>query len=221
MYARQHGFTLASLYYWRRKLNLSTGAGDDGAADKFVALRVLDAVAGVATGTCTLVLHADNGAAQKAHMLKSKLEPLGITQSHSRPGVSYDNAHIEAWSRTCKYALGYQPHGFEDIDLARQWVLTFVTWYNGEHLHSGLSFVTPEQRHGGVADAVLQQRREVSAPEHHPLRWKRPPRAWQVADEVCLNPPPKLDQRHAARHDPQIDYEAMSAKKTRHAGLSN
>ena len=74
-----------------------------------------------------LVLHADNGAAQKAHTLKAKLETLGITPSHSRPGVSDDNAHIEAWFRTCKYAPGYPPHGFEDIDLARQWVLTFVT----------------------------------------------------------------------------------------------
>lgn len=51
-----------------------------------------------------LVLHADNGAAQKAHTLKSKLETLGITPSHSRPSVSHDNAHIEAWFRTCKYA---------------------------------------------------------------------------------------------------------------------
>ena len=147
-----------------------------------------------------LVLHADNGAAQKAHTLKSKLETLGITPSHSRPGVSDDNAHIEAWFRTCKYAPGYPPNGFENIELARQWVLKFVTWYNGEHLHSGLSFVTPEQRHSGVADAVLRQRREVyaQARERHPLRWKRPPRAWQVADEVWLNPPSKLDQRRAA-----------------------
>jgi len=79
-------------------------------------------------------------------------------------------------------------------------VLKFVTWYNGEYLHSRLSFVTPEQRHSGVADAVLLQRREVyaQARERHPLLWKRSPRAWQVAEEVWLNPPSKLDQRHAA-----------------------
>lgn len=147
-----------------------------------------------------LVLHADNGAAQKAHTLKSKLEMLGITPSHSRPGVSDDNAHIEAWFRTCKYAPGYPPNGFEDIELARQWVLKFVTWYNGEHLHSGLSFVTPEQRHSGLADDLLRQRREVyaQARERHPLRWKRPPRAWQLTSEVWLNPPSKLDRRRAA-----------------------
>lgn len=57
-----------------------------------------------------------------------------------------------------------------------------------------------EQRYSGVADAVLKQRREVyaQAREWHPLRWKRSPRAWQLADEVWLNPPSKLDQRHAA-----------------------
>jgi GNAT superfamily N-acetyltransferase len=84
--------------------------------------------------------------------------------------------------------------------MARQWVLKFVTWYNGVHLHSGLSYVTPEQRHSGLATAVLQQRQAVyaQARERHPLRWKRPPRAWQVAKEVWLNPPSKHDQRHAA-----------------------
>jgi len=147
-----------------------------------------------------LVLHADNGAAQKAHTLKSKLETLGITPSRSRPGVSDDNAHIEAWFRTCKYVPGYPQNEFADIELAWQWVLKFVTWYNGEHLHNGLSFVTPEQRHSGVADAVLRQRREVyaQARERHPLRWKRPPRAGQVADEIWLNPSSKIHQRRPA-----------------------
>jgi hypothetical protein len=76
--------------------------------------------------------------------------------------------------------------------MARQWVLKFVTWYNGEHLHSGLSFVTPEQRHSGVADAVLKQRREVytRARERHPLRWKLPPRARHVSRRHAASMPP-------------------------------
>ena len=151
-------------------------------------------------GEKPLVLHADNGAAQKAHTLKSKLEMLGITPSHSRPGVSDDNAHIEAWFRTCKYSPGYPPQGFEDIEMARQWVLKFITWYNGVHLHSGLSYVTPDQRHSGQADAILMQRQVVyaAARARHPLRWKRPPRAWQAPATVWLNTPSKLDQRRAA-----------------------
>lgn len=151
-------------------------------------------------GEKPLVLHADNGSAQKAHTLKSKLEMLGITPSHSRPGVSDDNAHIESWFRTCKYSPGYPPQGFADIELARQWVLKFVTWYNGVHLHSGLSYVTPEQRHSGRAEAILTQRQTVyaAARARHPLRWKRQPRAWQVPAKVWLNPPSKIDQQRAA-----------------------
>ena len=57
-YARKHGLTLASLYYWRRKLKLAGAAGDGAGAraNKFVALRVVDATDGGATGACALVL---------------------------------------------------------------------------------------------------------------------------------------------------------------------
>jgi transposase InsO family protein len=144
-----------------------------------------------------LILHADNGAAQTAHTLKSKLETLGITPSHSRPGVSDDNAHIEAWFRTCKYAPSYPSNGFATIEEARAWVLQFVTWYNGEHLHSALAYVTPEQRHSGQANAILTHRRAVyaAARAQHPLRWKRATRSWEVPDRVWLNPPSKQDQQ--------------------------
>ena len=54
VYERQHGLTLVSLYYWRRKLTRTTVTGADGAANQFVALRVVDMEVGAATGTCTL-----------------------------------------------------------------------------------------------------------------------------------------------------------------------
>jgi len=147
-----------------------------------------------------LILHADNGAPQKAYTLKAKLEALGITPSHSRPGVSDDNAHIEAWFRTCKYAPSYPPNGFATIDEARAWVLPFVTWYNGEHRHSALAFVTPEQRHTGVDRALLAQRQHLyaAARQRHPLRWKRNTRAWTAPTQVWLNPPSHVDMRNAA-----------------------
>lgn len=150
--------------------------------------------------TRPLVLHADNGAAQKAQTLRSKLESLGITPSHSRPGVSDDNAHIEAWFRTCKYAPSYPPNGFESIDKAREWVLRFVTWYNEKHLHSALAFVTPAQRHSGTDREILERRRQVyaQARERHPLRWKSEQRQWEAPGEVWLNPPPKAELKRAA-----------------------
>ena len=147
-----------------------------------------------------LVLHADNGAAQTSHTLKAKLEVLGIRPSHSRPGVSDDNAHIEAWFRTCKYAPSYPSKGFETIEQARAWTLQFVDWYNGTHRHSALAYVTPEQRHSGIANAVLARRREVyaAARQRQPLRWKRHARTWLAPNAVWLNPPSKQDQRLAA-----------------------
>lgn len=150
-----------------------------------------------------LILHADNGAAQTAHTLKSKLESLGITPSHSRPGVSDDNAHIEAWFRTCKYTPGYPANGFATIDEARAWVLRLVTWYNEQHLHSALTYVTPEQRHRGEDAAILERRRVVyaQARERHPLRWQRNVRPWDAAGPVWLNPPPKSEPGQAVGVD--------------------
>lgn len=147
------------------------------------------------------VLHADNGAAQKAHTLKAKLEALGIMPSHSRPGVSDDNAHIESWFRTMKYCPAYPPGGFADIDAARTWVLKFVTWYNQKHLHSGLCFVTPVQRHAGADKAILANRQQVyeQAKARRPDRWRgRKIRQWKNVDEVWLNPPSKQDLKLAA-----------------------
>lgn len=150
--------------------------------------------------TQPLILHADNGAAQTSYTLKAKLQALGITPSHSRPGVSDDNAHIESWFRTCKYAPGYPPGGFETITAARKWVMQFVTWYNGSHRHSGIAYVTPEQRHSGRSEALLAHRRAVyeAARQKHPLRWKRHTRLWQAPDQVWLNPPPPIDIKVAA-----------------------
>lgn len=59
-YARQHGLTLSSLYYWRRKLKLAALSEGSviSSANKFVALRVVAAAADSATAPCTLVLRS-------------------------------------------------------------------------------------------------------------------------------------------------------------------
>jgi transposase InsO family protein len=140
-----------------------------------------------------LILHADNGAAPTAYTLKAKLEALGIRPSHSRPGVSDDNAHIEAWFRTAKYRPGYPTRGFADLEAARAWALKLVNWYNGEHRHSAIGFVTPSERHSGEAPALFSKRRRVyeAARARNPGRWSRGVRWWKDPDQVWLNPPPK------------------------------
>jgi transposase InsO family protein len=45
--------------------------------------------------------------------------------------------------RTVKYGPSYPDKPFADVAAARQWVQGFVRWYNQEHRHSGIRFVTP------------------------------------------------------------------------------
>jgi transposase InsO family protein len=134
-----------------------------------------------------VVLHSDNGAPMKGATMLSTLQRLGVIASFSRPSVSDDNAFSEALFRTLKYCPAY-PRCFADIDEARAWVERFVRWYNGEHRHSGLKFVTPEQRHTGRDAEILRRRHAVyqQARAHHPQRWTGQTRNWSPARTVYL-----------------------------------
>lgn len=136
------------------------------------------------------ILHADNGSAMKGSTLRATLEKLGVLTSWSRPRVSNDNAYSEALFRTCKYRPEYPPMGFEDLEHARAWVAHFVTWYNEEHRHSAIRFVTPAQRHRGKDGALLQQRHAIyqQARAAMPRRWTGKTRNWTPVGEVWLNP---------------------------------
>ncbi|OAB38923.1 integrase [Paenibacillus macquariensis subsp. macquariensis] len=137
-----------------------------------------------------LVLHSDNGSPMKGSSLLETLYLLGITPSRSRPRVSNDNPYAESIFRTCKYRPNYPAKGFTDLTDARTWVLTFVQWYNKEHRHSGLNFLTPNQRHDGSSDQVFEQRIKIyeDAKRLHPERWSREIRDWSLNEEVWLNP---------------------------------
>ncbi len=137
-----------------------------------------------------LVLHSDNGSPMKGATMLETLYHLGITPSNSRPRVSNDNPYSESLFKTLKYNCNYQPKGFNDLDEARQWCKQFVHWYNNEHRHSGINFLTPAQRHSGVGQQILEQRRMVyeAAKAKHPERWSTTIRNWTLVDEVWLNP---------------------------------
>jgi len=76
------------------------------------------------------------------------------------------------------------------VEQARTWTLQFVQWYNHQHKHSGLKFVTPAQRHGGLAGAILRHREQVyeAAKQRRPERWAGATRNWKLKDEVWLYP---------------------------------
>jgi putative transposase len=137
-----------------------------------------------------LILHSDNGSPMKGATLLETLYSLGITPSRSRPRVSNDNPYAESIFRTCKYRPEYPAKGFESRDEAREWVLRFVRWYNTEHRHSGLNFLTPNQRHQGLADQIFENRQQVyaAAKSKHPNRWSGDTRNWSLEDQVWLNP---------------------------------
>jgi transposase InsO family protein len=136
------------------------------------------------------VLHGDNGATLKATTVLAMLHWLGIQSSYSRPRVSDDNAFAEALFRTAKYRPEFPGKGFADLEAARAWAVGFVHWYNHEHRHSGIRYVTPAQRHAGQDGPMLAERHTLyqAARERNPRRWSRQTRDWTPVDAVTLNP---------------------------------
>jgi len=127
-----------------------------------------------------LVLHSDNGSPMKGATMLATLQKLGVVTSFSR----YPN----------------QP--FEDLTAAREWVHSFVQWYNNEHRHSAIRFVTPSQRHSGADDAILAQRKRIheAAKQRNPARWSGKIRNWDRIEEVWLNPPKAFGLRNKKQH---------------------
>ncbi len=136
------------------------------------------------------ILHGDNGATLKATTVLAMLNWLGVKPSYSRPRVSDDNAFVESLFRTAKYRPEFPTGGFAALSDARQWAACFVHWYNVEHRHSGIRFVSPAQRHAGQDIAILAARHELyqQARSANPRRWARHTRNWTPAGPVTLNP---------------------------------
>ena len=137
-----------------------------------------------------LVLHSDNGSVMKGANLLAAMQELGVAPSYSRPRVSNDNAYAEALFRTAKYCPLWPDRPFDTVGEARAWVLRFVQWYNEEHRHSALKYVTPVQRHQGLDGALLDKRAKLyaKARRDHPERWASGLRNWCLDEAVYLNP---------------------------------
>ena len=137
-----------------------------------------------------LALHSDNGGPMKGSTMLATLQRLGVVASFSRPGVSDDNPFSEALFRTMKYRPGFPRKPFENLEAALQWVEDFVRWYNDEHLHSAIRYVTPSDRHAGKDRPLLANRHEVytKARCRTPRRWTVKTRNWSPVGAVYLNP---------------------------------
>ena len=144
-----------------------------------------------------LTLHSDNGTPMKGATMLAMLERLGVVPSFSRPSVSDDNPFSEALFKTVKYHPTFpMTEKFDTIFDARRWVIAFVNWYNHQHMHSALKFITPNQRHIGDDKKILEQRHRVylQAKLKRPDRWSGHTRNWQLPKVVTLNPNKKTQQ---------------------------
>jgi transposase InsO family protein len=137
-----------------------------------------------------VVLHSDNGNPMKGASMLAMMQELGVARSLSRPAVSNDNPFSESQFRTLKCHPAYPHQPFASLTDARTWVAEFVRWYNEEHRHSGIGFVTPSQRHAGLDVDILVQRTKTYAQArlHNPNRWSGATRDWTRIDIVHLNP---------------------------------
>jgi putative transposase len=134
-------------------------------------------------------LHSDNGHPMRGMSLLALLYYLEVTVSFSRPRVSNDNPFIESFFKTMKYNVRYPKH-FADLKAAREWLADFVDWYNNQHRHSALAYVTPEQMRNGEYRALYAARNKTmqEAYEKKSYRWSTAPKQWSVDHVVYLNP---------------------------------
>jgi transposase InsO family protein len=137
-------------------------------------------------------LHADNGNAMKAATILMMFYHLGVIPSFSRPRVSDDNPYSESLFKTVKYSVRY-PKFFTDLAHARDWFAGFVNWYNTEHRHSAIGYVTPQARHEGSDLALFAIRNETldTARTAHPERFGKRIGIQGAPRVVVLNPIPK------------------------------
>jgi putative transposase len=133
-------------------------------------------------------VHADNGGPMKGLSLVAFLTALQVNLSYNRPRVSNDNPFIESFFGSMKGHVKY-PKCFQDIESARRWFADFIHWYNNHHQHSGIGYVTPEQRHTGQDLDILSTRQrtlEIAA-RNKPQRFVKGPRNLLISRKVSLN----------------------------------
>jgi putative transposase len=137
-----------------------------------------------------LTLHSDRGGPMKSKSTAQLLTDLGVMRSLSRPHTSNDNPFIESCFRTTKYHPDF-PERFETLEKAQAYMAEFMHWYNHDHHHSGIAFLTPFQLHSGQADDIISQRQTIldKAFSVNPSRFKKPPVHPPAPTQAWINPP--------------------------------
>ncbi|MGH9199419.1 MAG: integrase core domain-containing protein, partial [Acidimicrobiia bacterium] len=119
------------------------------------------------------------------------LSDLGVVKTHSRPHVSNDNPFSESQFKTLKYCPEF-PGRIGSIQEGRAFGQRFFSWYNNEHRHSGIAYLTPAQVHSGKAQEMLDARHRVmsKAATLNPERFVHGlPKRVDTPSAVWINPP--------------------------------
>lgn len=149
----------------------------------------------------TLTLHSDRGPSMTSLGVSQLLAQLGVTKSHSRPHVSNDNPFSESQFKTLKYRPDF-PTRFDGYDQAKSFCNQFFDWYNEQHYHSSLNYMTPSSVHYGQAKQLQANRQlvmnEVYAkhPERFPMGM---PKVKPLPKAVWINPP--IEEERLAQSD--------------------
>ena len=136
-------------------------------------------------GRDELTVHSDRGGPMRSKVLAQLYADLGVTKTHSRPHVSNDNPFSESQFKTLKYRPGF-PDRFGSHEDARSCASDLLGWYNHEHNHSSLAYLTPYEVHYGLADQRLAEsarwcsRRPSSAIRSASCAVRRRCRCWLV-----------------------------------------
>lgn len=100
----------------------------------------------------------DRGRQMKAKPIQRLCEDHGMPQLFARPRTPNDNPFIESAFSTVKRAPEYLGR-FLDDGQALTYFGRYFTWYDTEHYHSGIDYVTPQQAHQGLRRKIVEQRR--------------------------------------------------------------
>ncbi len=166
-----------------------------------------------------LTLHADRGSSMTSKPVALLLADLGVTKTHSRPHVSNDNPFSEAQFKTLNYCPQF-PGRFGSLEDGRAFGQVFFPWYNQDHRHSGLGFLTPAVVHVGQAPTVRAQRQQVlaAADTAHPERFVNGrPHPADLPTAVWINPPAKTPAAQEAPGTTTITVDDLRVDQIRDA----
>ena len=170
--------------YSRKVVGWTVAARENGGVARRLFARTLQAE-GISKDQLTV--HSDNGKPMRSRTLRALYHLLSVLASYGRPHTSNDNAYAESLFATLKGRVAF-PEYFGSVQAAEAFCTEFFQWYNEEHQHSGLDYVTPSQVHTGAHLAIFAKRNALIQQQRllHPKRHGGKPKVYGTPKTVRL-----------------------------------